>query len=253
MVPLVSPPHGAAHLNAPYLLAPRPVADRTERDRHLDRPSALEPLGLDLPDRVPVPVRSSLVVDLVVSQRAESVRVECDGVAAVVEGVEEDPGVVVLADLGGVAAHLVRDDGIRALRVPDPGAHVEVLVVKSEPDLGELARRVPCVGDALYELRDRPGALVEGLLERSVHGHGLGDPGGANREARLPRLIDDGRRDRWRGPGALGGKGSAKTSLRGRRDAPRDLLGENSRGPEAEGGEEERDGRGVHFVSMARV
>ena len=98
---LVLAPDAAAKLNAPDMRRLRTVAERLERNLHLDRPAAVEAAGPHVPHRVPVGVRVALVRELLVGAPAERVGVEHEAVAAVVERVEERAEVVVLAELGG--------------------------------------------------------------------------------------------------------------------------------------------------------
>ena len=112
--PLVLPPDDAPQVDAPGLLRLGLIAKRLERDRDLDRPALIEDGGLHVPHGVPVGVRRAFVGDLAVGEAADRVRVEEVAVPPVVEGVEQHGERVVLAELAGVAPHLVRHAPVRA-------------------------------------------------------------------------------------------------------------------------------------------
>ncbi len=97
---LVLPGHAPLDVEAPGLRPAGPVTQRPERDLRLERPAAREPAGANVPDRVPVAVPGAFVGDLTVHPAPEGVDDELDGVAAVVEGVEENPDVLAQPPLG---------------------------------------------------------------------------------------------------------------------------------------------------------
>ena len=94
---LVVPAHDAAKLDSPDRRRSRPVAERLERDLHLDGPAALEASRAHVPYRVPVAVRIAFVGDGEVAERTERIGIEGDAVAPIVERVEGHPERVVLA------------------------------------------------------------------------------------------------------------------------------------------------------------
>ena len=194
---LVLAADAAAKLNAPDVRRLRPVAERLERNLHLDRPAAVEAAGPHVPHRVPVGVRVALVRELLVGAPAERVGVEHEAVAAVVERVEERAEVVVLAELGGVAAHLVRNPLAPGRRVPHPGGDVDIRVVEHDPRLGRLGRGRAGVGNVLDEVGDRRHRLVDRLVEDAVEADALLE---TDRPYRGPPLLvtrHHRRRHRW--------------------------------------------------------
>ena len=64
--------------------------------------------------------------------------------------------------------HLVRDPTVGSRRDPDLGRHIDVVVVESDPYLGEFAGLAVLLGYRLDELADRTNAPVERLVEDLV-------------------------------------------------------------------------------------
>ena len=165
----------------------RAVAEGLEGYLHLDRPAPGEAAGAHVPHRVPVTVGIALVRELLVGAGPEGIRVEVEAVAAVVEGVEEGGERVVLAELAGVAAHLVGDPLTLGGRVPDPGGDVDVDLVEEDPRLGPLGGGGADVGHLLDEPGDRGDGLVDPLVEHPVEADALGQPDRPDRGA--PFLV----------------------------------------------------------------
>ena len=180
--PLVLPPDDAAQVDAPCLLGFGLIAERLERDRDFDRPALVEDRRLDVPDRVPVGVRRTFVGDLAVGQAADRIRVEEISVPAIVERIEQHAEGIVLAQLAGVAPHLVGDAPVGS-GVPAPRGHVNVVVVKEHPGFGPFCRRPAFVGFLLHEVADRDDRLIDLLVEPAIDADAVGDVHGANRHA----------------------------------------------------------------------
>ena len=187
--PLVLAHHRAPELDAPDLLARRPVAQRLERHDHLEGPAAVEAAGPDVPHRVPVAVRVALVGDLLIDEAAQRVGVEEQRVAPVVEGVDQEAEQVVVQHVERVAAHLGGHPLARRCAVPAAAGHVEVLVVEQHPGVGALGGWRPLVRELLDEAGDRGDQRVDRLVELSVHAEPRGQPDGA--DGRLPALAGD--------------------------------------------------------------
>ena len=179
--PLVLPAHDPPQVDSPGLLAARAVAQRLEGNRHFDRPAAVEFRRPDRPHRVPVDVGRALVGDLAVGEAADGVGVEDVAVAAVVEGVEQHREGVVLAQLVGVAPHLVGDAALR-LALVAAGRHVDLIVVEEDPGVGLLGGRRELERLLLDEAADRRGLGVDGVVEPPVEPRG--DPGPHRRDRR---------------------------------------------------------------------
>ena len=150
--PLVLPSDDPPEVDPPRLVSPGLIAQRLERNRHLDGPSAVEAPGLHVPHGVPVVVGRALIGDLPVGEPADRVGVEDVAVALVVEGVEEHREVVVLPQLRRVAPHLVGDAPLR-VRFAAPRRDVDVVVVEEDPRLGLLGGRLALVRLLLHEVR----------------------------------------------------------------------------------------------------
>ncbi len=221
--PLVLADHGAAYLDAPHLVALGPVAQRLERHHHLDGPAAVEAPRLHVPHRVPVAVGVALVGDGLVDEAAGGVGVEEQGVAPVVERVDEEAEQVVVQHVERVAAHLGRRPLARRRAVPAAARDVEVLVVEHHPRLGALGGGRALVGQLLDEVGHRRHGLVDRLVEPPVDAqrgqqrdgaHGglaavAGDHRGRRRRGRA--VDDDARLDRGElGRLARGGLGRGR-------------------------------------------
>ena len=193
--PLVLAPDGAPELDAPDIRRLRTVAQGLERDLHLQRPAAVEAAGPHVPDRVPVAVRIALVRELLVGAGTERIRIEVEAVAAVVEGVEEDGESVVLAELVGVAAHLVGDPLALGRGVPDPRGDVDVRLVEQDPRLGPLGRGRADVGHLLDEAGDGRHRRVDRLVEDAVEPDGFVETNRPHRRAPLLVACHHGRGD----------------------------------------------------------
>ena len=120
-----------------------------------------------------------------VADRAERVGVEGDAVATVVERVEDHPERIVVAQLAGVAPHLVRHPLARWRRVPHPRAHIDVRAVEHDPGGGPLGRRGPFVRHQLNETGDGRDGLIDGLVEYAVEPDALAQLDGADGGASL--------------------------------------------------------------------
>ena len=209
---LVLAAHGAADLHPPLLPRPRPVAQRPERNGHLHRPAALEPPRPHVPHRIPVAVRVAFVGDAEVADRPQGVGVERDAVAPVVEGVERDPERVVLAQLRGVAAHLVGHPLAGRGRVPHPPGDVDGGLVEQDPRLGLLARGRAFDGHLLDEAGDGGHGAVHRFVEPAVEPEAGRETDGPDRRAAL-RVARDHRRGarRRRAVGQTGQRESGGT------------------------------------------
>ena len=195
---LVPAPDGAAELDAPDLRRPGPVAQRLERDLHLDGPPAVEASRPHVPHRVPVAVGIPLVGDGEVAQRAQRVGVEADAVAPIAERVEDHPETVVVAELGRVAPHLVGHPLGRRRRVPHARADVDALRVERDPGLRALRGGRALVGHELNEVGDGPHAAVQRLVEQPVEPQAGCQLDGADGHAALSVADDHLRRARPR-------------------------------------------------------
>ena len=187
--PFVLAHHRAAELDAPDLIARRPIAQRLERHHHLDGPAAVEAGGPDVPHRVPVAVRIALVGDLEIRETAQRVGVEEQRVAPVVEGVDEEAEQVVVQQVERVAAHLGGHPLARWRAVPAAARDVEVLVVEHHPGVRALGGRCAIVRELLNEAGDRCDLRVDRLVEPPVHADSGGQPDGA--DGRLASLAGD--------------------------------------------------------------
>ena len=198
VAPLIAAQHGATDLNAPDLLDAWAIAERLEGNRHLNRPPAVEPTRGHIPDRVPVEIGGRLIGDLHFREAADRVHEEADGVAAVAVGVEVDPERVVGAELGRIAAHLVRNPPRLAERIPHAGGDVQVRVVESNPDLRALRWYASRDGDGLDQVVKRRRRFVEGFAQAAIHDDSFADTVGANRRIplRVPGDCTGGGRDR---------------------------------------------------------
>src|SRR5262249_54374399 len=85
----------------------------------------------------------------------------------VVEGVELDRKVVVLAEIRAVAPHVVRDRALRVL-IPAPADRVDEPIVVEHPGFGALGNRRAFVRILLLKLRNRTDLPVELLIEDAV-------------------------------------------------------------------------------------
>ena len=175
---LVLPPNQASQLQAPQLCWCRPVAERLERDLHLDRPATLEPPGPNIPDRIPVQVRIALVRELLIRQRTERCGVEDDTVAMIVVRVEQHAEVIVLHELDRVPTHLVCHPFARRRRVPQPGGNIHVVLVEHDPGLGSLGRRCALLWNLLNQAGDCRHRAIDLLAELAVHTNPAGQPDG---------------------------------------------------------------------------
>ncbi len=161
------------------------IAQGLERDLHLHRPAAVEATGPHVPHRVPVVVGVPLVRELRVRPRPEGVGVEVEAVAPVVERIEQHAEEVVLAELAGVAAHLVRYPPALGRRVPHPRRDVDVRVVEQDPRLRPLGRRLPRIRHQLHQARDGRHGGVDRLVEHAVEVEPLVVPDRADRHPPL--------------------------------------------------------------------
>ena len=143
------------------------IAERLERDGHLDGPSAVKLAGLERPDGVPIDVGRPLVGDLAVTHTADDVCREQVAVAAIVKGVEEHRERVVLPKLVRVAAHLVGDTPL-GTRFPAARRYVDHVIVEEDPRLGLLGRGRRLVGLLLHERSDGFGRGVDRFIEPAV-------------------------------------------------------------------------------------
>ena len=138
----------------PQVCGPSPgrIAQGAERDGELRRPPLFRPPGRDLPDAPPVRVvGGALVGDQAVVLRPVRVGGEDEGVAAVLEGVEDEDHGVVAGQAGptvealddeGVALEDAGDDPV-GLAVEGPHPDVEGLVVVEDGHLGGLGGGLP--------------------------------------------------------------------------------------------------------------
>ena len=171
------------------------------------------------PHRVPVGVRRPLVDHRVVGEAAERVRIEHEAAAAVVEGVEADADLIVVAKLVGVAPVFVRHPLLRRRRVEDPRRDIDGAIVVGDPDVGALRRQVAVLRHHLDEIAEGLVLLVDALVEPAVERELLGELDGPHGGAppivardgaggirrRRPVDGDDGRN---RGIGAFAGSQS---------------------------------------------
>ena len=178
---LVLPLHLPPDVDAPCLRAPAPVAERLERNRHLDGVSGIGSGGSDVPHRAPVGVVDA-VGDAGISQGADRGGLEVVRIPPIEERVQHNAEVVVLGDAAAVAAQFVGGDPV-GLAVEAPGRDVQVLVVEEHPHLGGLGRRRPFFRNLLEESVDRQGDPVHLLVEAAVEPERLRDAHGANRRA----------------------------------------------------------------------
>ena len=172
--PLVLPAHHAAQVHAPRLIAARVVAQRLERDGHLDGPAALEVCGLHAPDGVPVGVGWPLVGHLAVGEPADGIGVEEVAVPPIVEGVEQHEERVVLPELAGVATHFVGDSpfGVRLVG-SGPTRRCSGRRRRSRPRSSQWPARFE--GLLLDESTDERRHRIGRLVEQTVDGQGRRD------------------------------------------------------------------------------
>src|SRR5262245_52616989 len=131
--------NGPAKLNSPNLVWSGSVAKRFERNRHLYRPSAFKTSGMRTPDWIPVCVRASFIDDRIVGEGAERIRVEQESASTIVERIEHDTEMIVLAQLIRVASQFVRNPMFRWRRIPASGGNVDIALVVSNPDIRALS------------------------------------------------------------------------------------------------------------------
>ena len=178
--PLVLPSDDPPEVDSPRLVAPGRIAQRLERNRHLDGPSAVEAPGLHVPHGVPVVVGRTLIGDLPVREPANRVGVKDVAVALVVEGVEEHREVVVLPQLRRVSPHLVGHAAL-GVRLEAPSRDVNVVVIEEDPRLGLLGGRLELVRLLLDEPADRFDGGVDRLVELPVDMDRIGHAVAAHR------------------------------------------------------------------------
>ncbi len=166
--PLVLVADRSAELDAPHLIGAGRVAQRLERELHLERPPAVEAPGLHVPHRIPVGVRCAFVDDRVIRESAEGIRVEHEPAAAIVEGVEADAEVIVLPHLVGVAAQLVGNPLLRRRRVPALRGDVDVVAVEHHPDFGLLGRRLVVARRHLQHAAEARELSVDLVVQEAV-------------------------------------------------------------------------------------
>ncbi|HIF05578.1 MAG TPA: hypothetical protein EYQ64_01105 [Gemmatimonadetes bacterium] len=97
---------------------------------------------------------------------------------------------IVRPQLRGVAPHLVRGPTVRSCGVPDPGGHVNVLVIERDPGFGKLTGFAILDGKALDELADRLNVPIKRLVEESIDLERLGHADGSQRSPVLARLVN---------------------------------------------------------------
>ena len=197
---LVLPAHLAGEAEPPHLRPPRTVAQGLEWNRRLERPPAGEPPRPHGPDGIPVRAVVPLVGDLPVHPAAERIDRQVDAVAAVVERVEHDVDVLVLADVEAVAAQLVGDPARLRRRVPAAAADVDVVAVERQPDFGLFRGGSALDGLDLHEVGHPGHVPVEGLVQRAVDVQRLGEADGADGHAAGGVAGEHGRRLRRRRP-----------------------------------------------------
>ena len=168
MRPLILPPDGASHLDAPGLALTGHVADRLEGDGHLDGPAALEAARAHRPHRIPVGVRVPLVGLGQVDAAADRVRVEDVAVPAVEEGVEEERHVIA-AEHGTVALPAAGTDA-RRIAIAADDSDEQCLAVMNDADLRFLGHRFPGKGFHLDQAAGDRGLLPLRLVEDAVDG-----------------------------------------------------------------------------------
>ena len=92
--------------------------------------------------------------------------------------------------------HPGRDPTVGSFCVPDLGRHIDVVVVESDPYLGELAGLAVLLGYRLDKLGDRRNAQVERLVEDPIDVERLVYTRGSQRGAGLAGLVDHRTADR---------------------------------------------------------
>jgi len=187
---LVLPLRVALQVDAPDLGGAGPIPERSERDRGFHRPAALEPARPEIPDRIPVDVHLALVGDLGVEAAARGVDGEDDGVAAVMERVEDDVDVVVLAPC--VSPHVVGGDPVGVL--PAAERHEDRGFVERDPDIRPVGGRLSRPRFDLKEVRNRRHGVVEGLVEPAVDAERRGEADRSHRGLARVVPVHHGRR-----------------------------------------------------------
>ena len=99
---------------------------------------------------------------------ADRCHVEAESVSPVIVGIEENPDIVVLAELVRVAPHLVRDPPRLPLGVVDPRRNVEVRIVEPDPEIRAFGGLAVLDGNALDQLGNGTGGGVEGFVENAI-------------------------------------------------------------------------------------
>ena len=180
----------------PHIRARLLKPDRSEGDAELDRPAAVEVGRPRFPDGVPVGV-GVLVGDLRVGHPALRVGEEHVAVAAVVERVDHHREMIVVIEVGRVAAH-VAHHAPRRIALPQPRADVDRVLVVRHPDLGLLGRGLALARLLLDEFVDRQRVAVDRVVEPAVEDQRLVQADRADRDAAVRVARHDGRRDRLR-------------------------------------------------------
>ena len=175
---LLGTPNAAQDVQAPGVRA-LPEAHGLEGDHELRRPAVLVDARLDVPDAVPLE-QEPRILDQAVHPCSEGIRLEEVAVATVLEGVDHDPDLVFGRD-AAVSQHVARDDPA-CIVVPAADTDVEVVAIREDPDLRDLAHRRTLDGLHLGERTDGgrlfPDRIVENTVDRGarldVRGAGCG-------------------------------------------------------------------------------
>ena len=170
---LVLPPHHAPDVQAPDLCTGPWVAQRLERNPHLDGVSDVGADRLDVPHGVPVDVQPAGGNGLI-AKGAYRIGLEKEPVTLVQKGVQRDSErVVERKDILVVAAQLVGDNALR-LAVVAARRYVQIVVVKKHPEIGGLSGGHGLARQLLDEAVDRTHGRVDLLVPAGRQGEAAG-------------------------------------------------------------------------------
>ena len=124
------------------------------------------------------------------------------------ERVQEERERVVLAKLGDVVTHLVRDPFAFRRRIEGACRHIEAGLVEEHPGVGPPASESTLVGKLLDEVGDGRDGSIDFFVELAVQPNLLGQPSGAYRGSALIVPGNHLRRDGHRRNDLGGGRGA---------------------------------------------
>ena len=133
----------------------------------------MESAGAHIPYWIPVAVRIAFVGDGKVADTTERIGEERDGVASVVEGIQENPEGVVVTYLRRVAPHFSCDPLGGWGGVPDPRSDEETRVIEHD---GAFGGRYSLIRHSLNEIRDCGNLAVDWFVEATAELETVGKP-----------------------------------------------------------------------------